>query len=454
MLKVAKFGGSSVANTEQMQKVCKVITADPDRRIVVVSAPGKRHSDDIKVTDLLIATAEARLVDNDAEVEVQAVIERFREIQIGFGLDDDIIDEIEADLRERMACDIAERELFLDRMKAAGEDNCAKIFARALAKECSVEAHYVDPKDAGLLLSDEYGNAQVLPESYERLAALADAPGITVFPGFFGYTPDGMIATLPRGGSDITGAILAAAVKADLYENFTDVDNVYCADPRVVENPKAIDEITYAEMRELSYAGFSVFHDEAIQPAVQHKIPVAIKNTNRPEAPGTRIVPSREYTHGEIAGVASSPGFISIYVDKYLMNRELGFARRLLQIIEDEGVSLQHMPSGIDNVSIIVDADECYPAIEKRIIDRIQATLEPDRVEVEHGLALVMIVGEGMSHTLGVAGRATSALAKAGINLEMINQGASEISMMFGVKEEEREDALRALYNEFVPSGE
>lgn len=449
-MKIAKFGGSSLANAEQMRKVGRIIADDPDRRIVVVSAPGKRYSDDIKVTDLLIATAEARLVANVAEVELQAVMTRFREIQKELSLPMAVLEDIEADLRGRMASDMTDRELFLDNLKAAGEDNCARLFAQVLCTEFGLDAHYVSPRDAGLLMSDEFGNAQVLPESYDNLSKLREAPGITVFPGFFGYTADGMVATFPRGGSDITGAILAAATKADLYENFTDVDSVFAADPRIVENPIAISSLTYLEMRELSYSGFAVFHDEAIMPAVQANIAIAVKNTNDPSAPGTLIVPKRERTPGTVLGIASQDGFVSLFVEKYLMNREIGFGRRLLQIFEEEGLPFQHMPSGIDSVSVIFRNTGFHPAVEKRVLDRIRTQLEPDNVTIEHGHALVMIVGEGMSHVVGVAGRATTALANADVNIEMINQGSSEISMMFGIHSHDRKNAVRALYQEFM----
>ena len=450
-MKIAKFGGSSLATAEQIKKVGQIIADDPDRRIVVVSAPGKRHSGDTKVTDLLIAVAEARLGGATGEAELEAVLDRYAEIGRDLGVPQAAIDVIAADLRGRLESDTSDPDLYTDNLKASGEDNCAKLFAQALVTDFGLDAHYMGPKDAGLLLSEEYGNAQVLPESYDNLArALADEPGVTVFPGFFGYTPSGDIATLPRGGSDITGAILAAAVKADLYENFTDVDSVFSTNRGSAANPKPITHLTYHEMRELAYAGFAVFHDEAILPAVHANIPVCIKNTNRPEAPGTMIVPERDHTAGEVTGITGNDGFCSVFIEKYLMNRELGFGRRLLQILEEDGISFQHMPSGIDNLSVILEEESFGPAIEKDVLERVNAQLEPDRIEVEHGLALVMIVGEGMSHALGVAGRATTALAKGGVNIEMINQGSSEISMMFGVKSDGSDAAVRALHAAFM----
>ena len=446
-MKVVKFGGSSVADAQRISKVIDVVAADPERRIVVVSAPGKRDADDVKVTDRLIALAGAVLAGEDFEPALRDVVERYAGIVRELELPESTTGEIEADLRDRIASRADNAAHFLDVMKAAGEDNNAKVVAAAFRARGHA-AKYVEPGEAGMLLSDEFGNAEVLPEAYDRLAALKETREIVVFPGFFGRTRAGEIATFPRGGSDITGAILAAAVGAETYENFTDVDSVYALDPRIVPDPPAIEEMTYREMRELAYAGFGVFHDEAIVPAVRAGIPIRIRNTNRPEAPGTLVVPRRNYETAEVTGVASAAGFCAIYVDKYMMNREIGFGQRLLRILEDEGISYEHAPSGIDNLSVILASAE-LDGKEARVVGRIRDELKPDRVEVEHGLALLMVVGEGMHYAVGMAARATGALAEAGVNVEMINQGASEISMMFAVKESDREKSVRALAKAF-----
>lgn len=448
-LKVCKFGGTSLATGAQIKKVCDIVTADPDRRIVVVSAPGKRSKEDIKVTDLLIACAENHHKHGSAERECALIVDRFREIADELKLSGHIVDDILADLRNRLATKAQTKEKFLDLLKAAGEDHAAKVVAHYLQSR-GIDAHYVNPKDAGMLLSDEAGNAQVLPESYENLKSLRNAPGITIFPGFFGYSPQGSLVTFPRGGSDITGAILAAAVKADVYENFTDVDSVFAANPTIVPDPAPISELTYREMRELSYAGFSVFHAEALAPVVFAGVPVCIKNTNNPAAPGTRLVPRRKaHADGPVAGIASEAGFCSIYVSKYLMNREVGFGRRLLQILESEGLSYEHCPSGIDNISVILKEDQLTAEKETRVLKAIRDDLKGEDVSVERNLALIMIVGEGMHHTVGVASRATAALARAKVNIEMINQGSSEVSMMFGTKAVDAPKAVRTLYDEF-----
>jgi len=443
-MKVAKFGGTSLADAKQIAKVVNIVKSDPTRRIVVVSAPGKRFADDIKVTDLLIALAKAVLAGKPFESELTAVIERYAGIQQELGLDQGVVAEIRDDLHNRIQSRSENHAQFLDAMKAAGEDNCAKLVARVFAQQ-GLPAKYVNPQDAGMLLSEDFGNAQVLPESYTRLATLRDMQEVVVFPGFFGYTQRGQVVTFPRGGSDITGSILAAAVGAHLYENFTDVDSVFAVDPRVIPDARPIPVLTYREMRELAYAGFGVFHDEAIVPLVQAKIPICIKNTNRPEAPGTLIVPQRKYRHGEVIGIASAGGFSTIFLSKYMMNREVGFGRRLLQILEQEQLSFEHIPSGIDSMSVILRRAALTPKKEEHVLNRIREELRPDDVNIEHDLALIMVVGEGMRYAVGIAAKACAALANSGVNLEMINQGSSEISIMFGVKEMDHRAAVEAL---------
>ena len=452
-MKVAKFGGSSLASADLVGRVCDIVLSDPDRRLIVVSAPGRRHKGDTKVTDLLIACAEARLAGVSGKEELDAIVGRYRDIAEALGLEPAVLADIEADLQRRLALPTDDHHQFLDTMKAAGEDNSARLVAAALRAR-GAEAQYVSPGDAGLLLTHEHGNARVLPESYERLARLAEAAGITVFPGFFGISPKGTVVTFPRGGSDITGSILAAAVGADVYENFTDVDCVFVANPSVVPDAQPLQELTYREMRELSYAGFRVFHEEALEAVFHAGVPVCIKNTRNPDGAGTRIVHERTSGAGYVAGIAADGGFCQVTLAKYLMNREVGFGRRLLQILEDAGLSYEHTPSGIDNISVILREDEFDEEAEGRVVRRIRDELEVDDVSVERGLALVMIVGECMRQVVGTAARACHAFAEASVNIEMINQGASEVSMMFGVKTDDAARAVRALYGEFFPSAE
>ncbi|MBN1674944.1 MAG: aspartate kinase [Kiritimatiellae bacterium] len=449
-MKVSKFGGSSLASAEQVRKVRDIVFADEARRLIVVSAPGRRDPSDIKVTDLLIRCADAQLQRGRADAEREEVLARYREIADSLRLSRELVDAIETDLKARLAGDTSDAPKFTDTLKAAGEDNCARLVAEYFRAQ-GREARYVNPKDAGLLLSDEPGNARVLPQSYARLAELRNAPGIQVFPGFFGYSADGSVVTFPRGGSDITGAVLAAAVKADIYENWTDVSSVFAANPKVVADARPIQELTYREMRELSYAGFSVFHEEALEPVFHAGVPVRILNTDEPEAPGTAIVFERKRGDGPVVGIGASGGFCSIYISKYLMNREIGFGRKVLSILEEERLSYEHTPSGIDNISVILRESQFKPNTLEHVVGRIERELATDAVGVEHDLALIMIVGEGMRHTVGIAARAADSLADAAVNIEMINQGSSEVSIMFGVKAEDTDRAVQALYREFFP---
>lgn len=448
-MKVAKFGGSSLASAAQVEKVCQIIEQDPARRIIVVSAPGKRTPGDTKVTDMLIHLAEAALAGQPTEDLLAQVVDRYAGIGTAFGVHKNVLRAISSDLSGRLAARYDADGQFMDAMKAAGEDNNARLIA-AILQARGVEAHYVNPKDGGMLLSDEAGQARVLPKAYARLYTLRARPGVVIFPGFFGYAEKGHVVTFSRGGSDITGAILAAAVEADVYENFTDVDSVLVANPSFVKDPVPIQSLTYREMRELSYAGFSVFHDEALQPVVQRGIPVHVRNTNNPDAPGTTIVKKRRIqTDRPVSGIAAMGGFCSIFISKYLMNREIGFGRRVLQVFEEEGISYEHTPSGIDNMSVVIREIQFPKSVEKRVLEKLQKVVEADDVAVERGIALVMLVGEGMNHAIGLTGRAGAALGRARVNIEMINQGSSEVSMMFGVKDNEMQPAVQALYAEF-----
>ncbi|MDP4122361.1 MAG: aspartate kinase [Bacillota bacterium] len=447
-MKVVKFGGSSLASGAQLDKVFHIVTSDPARKAVVVSAPGKRYAEDTKVTDLLIACAEQYLASGSAPELAEAVVERYALIATELQLGQSIIEKIRDDLFTLLEGDKSNPEQYLDAVKASGEDNNAKLIA-AYFRYKGVKAKYVNPKDAGLFVTNEPGNAQVLPESYQNLYRLRERDGLIIFPGFFGFSKDGDVITFSRSGSDITGSILANGLQADLYENFTDVDAVYSVNPSFVENPKEISELTYREMRELSYAGFSVFHDEALIPAFRAGIPVQIKNTNNPSAEGTRVVSKRDNTNGPVVGIASDTGFCSIYISKYLMNREIGFGRRALQILEEHGLTYEHVPSGIDDMTIILRQGQMDAATERSVIKRIEEDLHADEVIVEHHLALIMVVGEAMRHNVGTTARAAKALSEAQVNIEMINQGSSEVSMMFGVKEAEERKAVQALYQEF-----
>ncbi len=452
-MKVCKFGGSSLADAKQLNKVMDIVLSDPARRIVVVSAPGKRYSDDTKVTDLLIELADKALKGEDTQDNVAAVVRRYAEIAKDIDLGDGIVTEIENDIKNRLSQvqSLTQAE-FLDLMKAAGEDNNAKLVAVAFEKR-GKKARYASPKDTGLVLKGQFGDAELDTDSYSKLArAFSNFDGIVIYPGFFGYTKDGKVATFPRGGSDITGSILAVAVCADVYENFTDVNSVYPCDPRIVEevkNGEGIPTMTYREMRELAYAGFGVFNDDAVIPAVKARIPINIRNTNDPSAPGTMIQQSRRVVPGTVVGIASADGFCNIVVEKYLMNRQIGFGRRLLQVLENEGISYEHMPSGVDSQCVVVKNQYLPKDREHRIVQAIKNELDPDFVTVERDLTMLMVVGEGMCYTPGMLAKACLALASAGISMSMVNQGSSEVSFMLAIRTSDRDAAVKALYKAF-----
>ncbi|MCF3941720.1 aspartate kinase [Oceanobacillus alkalisoli] len=443
-MKVAKFGGSSMASASQLMKVGDIIKSDASRKFIVVSAPGKRFKEDTKMTDLLIDLGTAYLKQTDFDEQFEAIMQRFTEIVTELELPSTLLDEFTESLKQVQELSDNEASL-MDAVKAIGEDSSAKLLSAYLNK-IGIYSAYVNPQEAGLILSDEPGNAQILPDSFDKIRMLRERDGVLVIPGFFGYTEEGKLVTFSRGGSDITGSLIAAGVEAEIYENFTDVDSVFTVNPAFVPNPKTITKLTYKEMRELSYAGFSVFHDEALIPAYHAKIPVAIKNTNNPSAKGTLIVAERELNGRVVTGIASDTGFCSLYVSKYLMNREIGFGRKLLNIFEDEGVSFEHAPSGIDNMSVIFRESNLPRHKERVILERIKNELHPDTVSITRGIAIIMVVGEGLVNSIGVANKATEAFTRANVNIDMINQGSSEVSMMFGIQADDLERAIRSLY--------
>lgn len=446
-MKVAKFGGSSVASSEQIKKVGSIIADDAERKFVVVSAPGKRFSDDSKITDLLIELSDLAKKNKSSDHKMTEIMKRFSEIVEELHISKNVLNDIEESIQSVLNSEWSD-QMKIDGFKSIGEDSSAKIVSEYL-KTLGLNAQYVNPKEAGISVSNEPGNAQVLPVSYAQLYRMREKDGISVIPGFFGYTQDGQLMTFPRGGSDITGSIVAAGVQASLYENFTDVDSVYVVDPRVIQNPEKVTKLTYKEMRELSYSGFGVFHDEALMPAFQAQIPVCIKNTNNPDHSGTMIVSEKDPQTRCVVGIAADTGFSNLYVSKYLMNREVGFGRKLLQILEDESISFEHAPSGIDNMSVIIRDSELTAKKELTVINRIKSELNPETISIDYGFAMVMVVGEGMMSAVGIAEKSTAAFAEANISIEMINQGSSEVSVMFGIRKDKLNLAVKSLYNKF-----
>ena len=435
MIKVTKFGGSSLANAEQFKKVADIILADESRQYVVPSAPGKRFAEDVKVTDMLYACYKAAISGQEFEKKFDEIKERYNGIIRELGLDlslDKEYDAIEAGFKGRAGRDYA---------ASRGEFLNGIILAKYIGYE------FVDAAEVVFFNEDGSFNAAMTNQAVrDRLENIERA----VIPGFYGSTPNDTIKTFSRGGSDITGSIVAAAVKADLYENWTDVSGFLVADPRIIKNPAVINTITYKELRELSYMGATVLHEDAIFPVRKEGIPINIKNTNAPEDPGTMIVESTSKKPEHIiTGIAGKKGFSAVNIEKDMMNSEIGFGRRILQAFEDNGISFEHVPSGIDTMTVFVHQDE-FMDKEQNVVAAIHRLAKPDMIDIEGDLALIAVVGRGMRSTRGTAGRIFSALAHANINVKMIDQGSSELNIIIGVSDGDFENAIRAIYNMFV----
>ncbi|MCC8100697.1 MAG: aspartate kinase [Clostridiales bacterium] len=434
MKKVVKFGGSSLASAEQFRKVGAIIHAEKERRYVVPSAPGKRFSSDIKVTDMLYDCYHAA-GRQDISQKIAAIAARYQEIIDGLGLELDLTEEFTT-IRENF-----EMQAGSDYAASRGE------YLNGMVMSAYLGFPFIDA--AEVICFDEDGVFD--PEkTNEVMKARLEGHETAVIPGFYGAMPDGSIKTFSRGGSDITGSIVARAVHADLYENWTDVSGFLLCDPKIVDNPATIETITYRELRELSYMGATVLHADAIFPLRQEGIPVNIRNTNRPQDPGTLIVENTcrqpNYT---ITGIAGKKGFCTVTIEKDMMNSEIGFGRKVLQVFEENGISFEHVPSGIDTFSVIIHQSE-FMEKEQRVISGLHRAVSPDTLELESDLALIAVVGRGMKAMRGTAGRIFSALAHANINVKMIDQGSSELNIIIGVKNEDFERAIRAIYDIFV----
>ena len=435
MKKVVKFGGSSLANAEQFQKVGDIIRSDESRRYVVPSAPGKRFSADTKVTDLLYTCygkAEAGEDFTDVLTEIKG---RFYEIIKGLNLDLSLEEEfrqIEADFKAHAGNEYA---------ASRGEFLNGKVMAAYLGYE------FID--SATVIRFDKNGNFDA-DKTDKLLSKRLQKCERAVVPGFYGGMEDGTVKTFSRGGSDVTGSLVAKAIHADIYENWTDVSGFLVTDPRIVDNPAVIETITYRELRELSYMGATVLHEDAIFPVRKEGIPINIRNTNRPEDKGTFIVESTcrkpKYV---ITGIAGKKGFCSINIEKSMMNSEICFGRKVLQVFEDQGISFEHVPSGIDTMTVYVHQDE-FEEKEQQVIAGIHRAVQPDFVEMESDLALIAVVGRGMKSQRGTAGRVFSALAHAHVNVKMIDQGSSELNIIIGVENRDFETAVKAIYDIFV----
>jgi len=439
-VKVAKFGGSSLASAQQFKKVRDILLMDADRRIVVPSAPGKRSSTDIKVTDLFYECNRLAAAGRDMSEPFAKIAERYHDIASELGLTVDLDAHLN-DVRKHIQLGAG-----ADYAASRGEYLNGVLLADYMGWD------FVDPHQG--IFFDEEGRLDS-EKTQTALSALLAQHSHAVVPGFYGCDSHGNVKTFSRGGSDITGAIVARAVGADLYENWTDVSGCLMADPRIVRNPEPIRYVTYRELRELSYMGASVLHEDAIFPVRVAGIPTNIRNTNDPTAPGTIIGYEAEDYESEymITGIAGHKDFAIINVEKAMMNAELGFGRRVLQAIEEEGISFEHMPSGIDTMCVVV-AEESLKGKKERLVQRIHELCHPDSVEIHSGLALIATVGRGMVRARGTSAKLFNALMKAGVNVRMIDQGSSELNIIVGVDNLDYEVAVRAIYRAFVVKDE
>ena len=422
MVKVVKFGGSSLASAEQFAKVGDIIRADESRKYVVPSAPGKRNSRDTKVTDMLYACYAKAEAGEEFRVPLMKIKERYDSIINGLGLKVTLDEEFKT-------------------ISKNFKEKAGVLMADYLGYE------FID--SATVIFFDEEGNLDADKTDKVLSKKLSECEK-AVIPGFYGIGADGRVKTFSRGGSDITGSIVAKACHASLYENWTDVSGCLVADPRIIDNPQPIHVITYRELRELSYMGASVLHEDAVFPVRKAGIPINIRNTNDPEAEGTLIVESTcqkpEYT---ITGIAGKKGFVAVSIDKDMMNSEVGFCRKALQAFEENGISIEHMPSGIDTMTVFVHQEE-FEGKEQQVISSIRRLTHPDVIDLEADLGLIAVVGRGMKSTRGTAGRIFSALAHANINVKMIDQGSSELNIIIGVSNDDFEAAIKAIYDIFV----
>lgn len=435
MKKVVKFGGSSLASAKQFKKVADIIHADEERRFVIPSAPGKRHMNDTKVTDMLYECYELAEAGKKFDSELKQIKLRYEEIITGLDLQLSLDQEF-VQIKEQFKA-------------KAGRDYAASRgeYLNGIVMSQYLGFPFID--SAEVIVFDEDGNFEA-DKTNEKLKARLQEMDYAVIPGFYGAKEDGTVKTFSRGGSDITGSIVAKAVHADVYENWTDVSGFLIADPRIIDRPEGIETITYRELRELAYMGATVLHEDAIFPVRKEGIPINIKNTNAPEDNGTWIVESTcqksKYT---ITGIAGKRGFCTINIEKDMMNQEIGFGEKVLRVFSDNGISFEHMPSGIDTMTVVVHEDEFIDK-EQKVVAGLHRLVDPDSIEIESDLALIAVVGRGMRATRGTAGRIFSALAHANVNVKMIDQGSSELNIIIGVEDRDFEAAIKAIYDIFV----
>ncbi len=435
MIKVVKFGGSSLASAGQFAKVGDIIRSDENRKYVVPSAPGKRNAKDIKVTDMLYDCYAAAEAEEDFKIILKKIKERYDSIINGLNLKISLEEEF------RVIAENFADKAGVDYAASRGEYLNGIIMAAYLGYE------FIDAAEVVFFNKDGEFDAEKTDKILSKRLKKCER---AVIPGFYGAKDDGRVCTFSRGGSDITGSIVAKAAGADLYENWTDVSGFLIADPGIIENPKVIKVITYRELRELSYMGATVLHEDAVFPVRKAGIPINIRNTNQPEEEGTLIVESTcHHSKYTITGIAGKKGFVAVNIDKDMMNSEVGFGRKVLSAFEQNGISFEHMPSGIDTMTVFVHQEE-FEGKEQQVLSAIHRLAQPDTIDLEADLALIAVVGRGMRSTRGTAGRIFSALSHANVNVKMIDQGSSELNIIIGVANNDFETAIKAIYDIFV----
>lgn len=439
MLKVCKFGGTSMADAAAILKIKDIIESDEARRFIVVSAPGKRFKEDIKITDTLYACYSDLVEKGDFKEKFALIRERFIGIvkDLGLSLDfESVLDETEKQIAENRSRDFT---------ASRGEYLAARIMAEVLGFE------FIDAED--MIRFDSHGR---LNEDYtdDKVKNRLNHVEKAVIPGFYGKDYNGKIKTFSRGGSDISGSVIARGAGADLYENWTDVSGFLICDPRIVPNAETIKQITYKELRELSYMGASVLHAEAIFPVMKKKIPINIRNTFRPQDAGTMIVPNEQYKTAQddyvITGIAGKKNFTVIFIEKSMMNSEVGFIRRVLSVVEHHGLCIEHVPSGIDTLSLVIESEQVKGGVLSDIVNEIRENVSPDYVHVIENISLIATVGHAMARRCGTAATLFNALAEAGINIAMIDQGSSELNIIIGVANSDYEKCIKTIYNAFI----
>jgi len=451
MVIATKFGGTSVANGRNLEQVIDIILSNPKRRVNVLSGPGKRDKEDIKLTDLSIGIGNAAYEGQNYMQLLEMVVQRFVDITSYFHINTSFLDPLIASLNNVIKSTPLSKNQYLDGIKPYGEIIISAIAAEALRMK-GVDAQVYRPEDIGMMTNSDFGNAKLLDGSYQRIAQVLnpvlERPGkVIIVPGFYGVDSNGRYVTFQRGGSDLTGAVLANALDAELCENWTDTDGILRADPRVVDNPEVIKMLTYREAREMAYSGAQVLHPDTLMPLIAKGIPLHVRNTFAPEREGTYIVATKLPTGSVVEGITHKDGFSMVYVEQMGMNEQVGYLSKLTGIFAENGVSIDHLTTSVDSVAIAIDNGNGRLNMVREDIIKSGLVDSPDGINIAYNKSLVCVVGEGMRHTTGVMAKVSSALASQGINIETVFQGPSERNIIFGLEQKDAIKAVRAIYN-------